>query len=98
MAASVTKIQQLLVQVFGGLASKARVVTIRPGTTLITMANSAGPCALRHAVFERRGCLCTHADTQAKNENRTTQQPRNHAAELTSLLLIFRPRFALFGG
>ena len=53
MTPTFAKVEQLVVQVAGGLAGQPRVVAVGPGAALCAVAGRAGLGALGHGVFKR---------------------------------------------
>ena len=66
--ASLPEMQQLVVQVTRGLAGDARVIAVRAGAALATVARRAGERALRHGVFELDGCCARRGGTAQQDQ------------------------------
>ncbi|MNT37291.1 hypothetical protein D3C72_1734240 [compost metagenome] len=76
LAATVTEIQQLVVQVFLWLAGQAGVVPVSASPALRTMAGSTGRDASRHGVGPQRRRLCLR-DACCKDNNACRQHAEN---------------------
>ena len=68
VAPSVAEVQQLVVQIAGGLAGQPRVVAVGPGAALVAMAGGAGQRALGDAVFKRGGGIRTGDQHEAAGQ------------------------------
>jgi hypothetical protein len=91
VAPAFTKIQQLVVQVAGRLASNAWIVPIGPRTALVTMTGRASQRALGHGILERRGsgCYLCAAEEQGSSCQQLDEETGPHAVNFTP------PRFVV---